>query len=117
MNLAGSICRGARAAALWLLAAVGTCAAAQKCDTTTNRCVSCTPDPLATTCNGKTCGSATNNCGQTVNCGACGAGSSCLSNKCVQCNKPACGSIPCEVGCVTDACGVQTCTCRDCSAG
>ena len=29
MNLAGSICRGARAAALWLLAAVGTCAAAQ----------------------------------------------------------------------------------------
>jgi len=37
-------------------------------------------------CNGKSCGTAVNNCGNTVSCGSCPLGQVCNGNQCVQCN-------------------------------
>ncbi|MGH7270790.1 MAG: hypothetical protein ACREJ3_10205, partial [Polyangiaceae bacterium] len=38
--------------------------------TCTSGACGCVPDPVSTTCNGKSCGTATNNCGQAVSCGS-----------------------------------------------
>jgi len=44
----------------------------------------CTSNPV-TSCSGKTCGSTTDNCGNTISCGSCGAGQNCISNNCFTC--------------------------------
>jgi hypothetical protein len=42
----------------------------------------CVPNNAAT-CSGKSCGSATNNCGQSISCGTCSSGQSCVNNVCI----------------------------------
>ncbi|MFN8677491.1 MAG: hypothetical protein U0Z70_14040 [Thermomicrobiales bacterium] len=54
----------------------------------------CKPDATAVTCNGK-CGSVTNNCKQTVNCGACTCNPAC--GTCEQCQGTTC--VACEPCC------------------
>lgn len=43
----------------------------------------CVPDSDSVTCGSQECGTATNNCGETVSCGSCGTGESCVSGLCV----------------------------------
>jgi hypothetical protein len=62
----------------------------------------CTANADSVTCAGKTCGSAVNNCGQTVSCGTCGGGETC--NQSGQCVSPTCASLsqPCALN--SDCC-------------
>ena len=71
----------------------------------------CMPDPLSTTCAGKQCGSATNNCNLAVNCGvnsspSCAAGDYCKSDDtcCTPDDTAACGGR-CQVS-IANNCGV-----------
>ena len=72
----------------------------------------CTP----TTCSalGYTCGSASDGCGNTLNCGTCSSGT-CTSNKCV-CAAKTCSSLGYTCGTATDGCG-GTLNCGTCTYG
>jgi len=78
----------------------------------------CVPEPLSTTCAGKTCGNATNNCSQVVACGAGGTPNCSSSNEvcqgntcCAPDNVSACAG-KCNTTAVNN-CG-QTVTCNGC---
>lgn len=79
----------------------------------------CTPDSLAQTCGGQ-CGSVTNNCGQSVDCGSCKCATNC--GTCETCNPQtgACVPDPARLGQVCGAPGQVcqadgTCWCDDTS--
>ena len=86
------------------------CSAGNVCGGTTGATVcTCVPELAKTTCAGKACGSAKNNCGQTVNCpdrcsgyDTCGGGSA-GPNGCGCTSVSACGGNSC--GSVYDNCG------------
>ena len=62
-----------------------------------NVCTACTPTCAPT----QNCGNSSNGCGS---CGTCTVpGEGCISNTCKSCQTPACGDVPCELGCVRDA--------------
>jgi len=95
---------------------------------TANAC-GCTPEPVATTCAGKSCGTAVNNCGQTVACGnngACAAAGaicksdgSCCSDNGAACNGR-CGGVRVtnncgqEIGCPAQCPASQVCAGTSC---
>jgi hypothetical protein len=77
---------------------------------------SCTPEPVNTTCAGKECGNATNNCGDQVSCGTCGAGDYCDHGSCAPVPAltcPGCGTCQ-HLDVQTDAVGACT---QNCLAG
>ena len=76
---------------------------------------SCMP---ITTCNnaGATCGTASDGCGGTLNCGSCPSGQVCTNNNCYSatCQAFTCGPNSC--GCSGDGCGGTLC-CGGCAVG
>ncbi len=50
------------------------------CTVTGGTASCCTPEPVSTTCGTNTCGTVTNNCGQTISCGTCNG--ACTDNVC-----------------------------------
>jgi hypothetical protein len=70
---------------------IHTCPTGQTCNN--GACVQqCTPESISVTCEGIVCGSKTNNCGQSVDCGTCPSGSVCGSNgqQCIPTVMPFC---------------------------
>src|SRR3989442_7126848 len=84
-------------------------------DTLTVQASSCTP----TTCSaqGKNCGSISDGCGGTLNCGTCPAGQACISNVCsASCTPTTCSSLGFNCGSASDGCG-GTLSCGTCGSG
>ena len=82
----------------------------------------CMPEPASTTCAGKQCGSALNNCNLTVNCGVnnsteCDSSQTCLANEtcCTPDNTTACGGR-CQVN-ATNNCGQSVPCPQTCPGG
>ena len=91
------------------------CATGQTC--TNGACVGCT----ATTCTalGHTCGSYSDNCGGTLNCGTCATGQSCVNGACAAtptCTATTCTALGHTCGSYGDNCG-GTLNCGTCATG
>ncbi len=85
----------------------GGCSGGNTCQN--NSCVCPTPS-----CGSAQCGTVSNSCGNTRNCGSCGAGENCnSSNQCV-CPTPSCSGKDC--GTVSNACGNSR-SCGTCNKG
>lgn len=79
------------------------------------------PACAATTCvaQGATCGTISDNCGKTLNCGGCNSGQSCnVDNKCVnvQCPPLDCAALGAVCGTIKNECG-NALSCGSCSSG
>ncbi len=74
------------------------------------------PQTNAQACNGRTCGTATNSCGDTVNCGNCPSGRTCSSGQCVcsESNAAACVGVAC--GTTQNDCGENVTCPSSCDA-
>ncbi len=72
----------------------------------------CTPTTCAAL--GKDCGTVSDGCGGTLDCGTCGPGQVCTSNVC--CTPTTCGALGKDCGTVSDGCG-GTLTCGTCGTG
>ena len=80
-----------------------------------NVIASCVPATCASL--GKNCGSWSNNCGGTINCGTCAAGQTCSNGKCVaSCIPATCASLGKNCGSWSNNCG-GTINCGTCAAG
>jgi len=76
-----------------------------------------TPSPSCAPrrCSSNSCGTISNGCGGSINCGSCSSGSNCVNNVCVACQPTAtCSNKQC--GTVNNGCGT-TLNCGSCSSG
>ncbi len=76
-------------------------------------CETCTPRG----CDGS-CGTISDGCGQTLECGGCGDGQACdaLTHECTSCEPTTCMGQGVECGTISDGCG-QTLDCQACAGG
>ena len=106
----GKVCDGVSPAGVCVQ-----CVSAAQCvapnNTCTNFSCACTADPLATTCQGKACGNATNNCGTSVACpNTCVAPNTCGGGGAGP-NACGCTADPLATTCQGKACGPATNNC------
>lgn len=69
---------------------------------------------LPLTCAAGACGSMSDNCGGTIDCGTCGSGQTCNANAC--CAPTTCAALGATCGSISDGCG-GTLDCGTCSSG
>ncbi len=77
-------------------------------------CAACTPN----TCSGLgfTCGSASDGCGGTLNCGSCPSGQTCAGGACLSCTPSTCAGLGLSCGSASDGCGGML-SCGACPGG
>jgi hypothetical protein len=93
----------------------GNCAPSTTCDSNGQCVSSCVPKACASL--GYSCGSASDGCGGTLNCGSCQPGYSCSSGQCVAgCVPTTCAAANYLCGTITDGCG-GTLNCGSCASG
>jgi hypothetical protein len=83
-------------------------------------CPTCVAEPISTTCAGVACGSATNNCGDTVECpNTCGACEMCSDTNACVASGAACGESCCDNSqqCCDDVCIDAGACCTDADCG
>jgi hypothetical protein len=74
----------------------------------------CSPVTCASA--GLTCGSASDGCGNTINCGTCASGETCSVNRCESCAPATCSSLGKDCGSWANGCGGEV-SCGTCGGG